>query len=422
MKDNSSGIINIWNLPQEKIFVKLNKNTRRVLVSKLLRRYKTLAEISRRTGLSYSITKKFKYGTRSISLQALNKIIITLGKPQLKDLINKNIEKLLSKTGGKGISQPKTLFNFNSIEGAIFLSAIFHDGGINKDMQPFYANFDEKMRTKIKNVSEQIFGKAEFYENKKDNPFVRFPKIIGIILVYGLGMKPGYKVYNNPAVPEFILSSDLSIKKAFIKQAFDDEGSISRNEIYFSLATDVTNIPKEVRSRIKKFKLLKFASRIFLADKAILENIGIKPTFSVYETKVKKNKEIRHYWQMCITTKLNLLLFANNVGFTINYKKEKLKKLAKKYEKKKEISPYGKGKVDALKRIGELEKSKGYFNSITLAKFLDKSFALSSLRIKQLKDEKLIKKIGEQKSRGPIPIYLYRISERGRRYIKSQKL
>jgi hypothetical protein len=328
-----TGIVSVWDLPKEKVYVNLNSDIKYKIFAKLKYLFKNKHGIARNLHVNVDMVKNFFDRNHAASLKFIEKVIEVLKSHNITDFDKKDVEKeiktIQTKTGKK-IYDIKFPINFNSENGAILISMIFHDGGIEKTkLWPFYKNYEKEKINHIKTVFRELIGRAKIYEDKK-NSEIHFPNVFGIILVFGLGLQAGAKVEVNPEVPEFIYSAEKSVKSAYLKQAFDDEGTIALGksgikEIKIGLSIDASNLSKRMREKIKKERLIEYAPNILKADQKLLESINIKvnPPRVVSEY-LTKNKKIRQYWEITISSQENILNFYNNVGFYLSRKQRTL--------------------------------------------------------------------------------------------------
>jgi hypothetical protein len=247
---------------------------------------------------------------------------------------------------GKSVINPVIPFNFNTEKGATIISAIFHDGGLVNPANPtvgycfHYRNYNRGLLDYIVQTAKIVFGNMNI-KYQKNNTFVVFPKIVGFILIKGLGLEPGHKNEINPHIPEFIFNSDENIKCKFLQQAFDDDGSVEKwnkrgsgKQITLVASIDMSKYNQELRDKIRITHDDKFASNIIKADRRLLNDIGIV----VHGPRVKREYitskgKIRHTWKILISDKRNIEVFYNKVGFKLSYKQERLKNMLGSYKK-----------------------------------------------------------------------------------------
>ena len=211
--------------------------------------------------------------------------------------------------------------NFNEKEGAQIISAFLFDGGIVHDLRPFYTNNNEFLISRvIKNVST-VVGHTEFNKRTDDeNIRVEFPKILGHILVDGLGMIPGSKVIRNTPIPSFILHSKLSIIRVFLQQAFDDEGSVHLGRSGRSVQLSQHNSKTEPPVRLLQLKELveKF-------------NIPVNGPHGPVKAHKTKKGYISYGWVIQISNLSDIYNFAKKINFGLPNKRNKLRELLDSY-------------------------------------------------------------------------------------------
>jgi hypothetical protein len=324
-----NGIVDLWSLPENKIYLDLEKSFKEKIFKSAKEYARTWDKLGKNIGFSVN-----KYGSCKIiesarckrfSLSLLNKILDYLssnGADIDKSCIERKISVISSKRGGSNklansIFNPKLPFNFNTVDGATVLSAIFHDGGIDSRLLPHYCNPENiELRKKIYEAFTKVFG--EFKSKKSDpvrNQQLYFPKIVGIVLVYGLGLSYGRKVVNNPSIPKFLFDSSKNVKSAYVQQAFDDEAHVHRHDREISL--------KLASSSEKPANLLTGLKRLLEEFDIDVNNISFS---DFYKTK-EGDKASR--WVLSITHQDNLKTFYDRIGFYTSYKEGRLKEIVK---------------------------------------------------------------------------------------------
>lgn len=158
-KPNETGIVHLWNLSEKEIYLNFEEsykkdflNTARVLAggrwSDLIKEIGVYVSPYKDTQL-----RSFKRG-KLASLSLIKKISTFLvDKKEIKfslDEIERNILCIACKNSKQKIFHPKFPVNFNTKEGAIIVSALFHDGGITtRDFAPFYSNINKEMIERV---------------------------------------------------------------------------------------------------------------------------------------------------------------------------------------------------------------------------------------------------------------------------------
>lgn len=209
---------------------------------------------------------------------------------------------------GYSIFNPKFPMDFNSVEGAKIVSSILFDGGIKKTLHPFYTNKDESLIKNFNVTIEKVIGKIKFRENKNSNACqVTYPNIVGLILT-ALGLVPGKKVFTNPSIPDFILYGSKEIQSAFLQQAFDDEGTVSKTAIQLSQVHSKVEPPL----RLSQIKLL-------------IEDLGIRVSgpYGPYKYEAKSG-DSKYAWYIQITNRTDIREFTKKINFSSERKRNAL--------------------------------------------------------------------------------------------------
>jgi len=329
-----TGIVDLWDLPHNLVYIRLNKEFEIKLKNNLLKIGETKKYIPLFMKMSYEEFKGFFTG-QAKSLDFFDKLISFLYIKNNFEINHNNLSENVcwvgSKSEGKGIHNPQLPFNFNTVGGATVVSAILHDGGITKEPTafPLYRNYEKILRDNLIRTVKSVVG---YIHVKINGSGLTFPKILGTILIHGIGMSSGSKTRSNQKIPSFIINGNEKIKGAFLRQAFDDDGSIylRRNdnggrEINLTNTIDVSNLRDNLCKEIKNRQLGEYASNIIKQNKYLLENLGIKvkgPTLKrVYTT---NEGEIKYTWRILITYKKDFRTYKEKIGFLIPMKSKRL--------------------------------------------------------------------------------------------------
>jgi len=403
-----NGIVSLWSLPEDKVYLDLEREFKEKIFNLAKEHAGSWYNLGKQLDLpvnKYDDCKILESARcKRFSLSMLCKIIKYLnsnGETINKDLVEKKIIVLSSKRGGSNklansIFNPKIPFNFNTVDGATVISAIFHDGGINRRRQPHYSNPENlELRQKVYEAFTNVFGN---FASKKSNPIknqqLYFPKIVGTIITYGLGIPCGRRVINNPSIPRFIFHSSDNVKSAFVRQAFDDESHVHRTQ---------RNISLKLSSGSKN------PSNIIIDDKNLLESLGIDVSGPHYIDCYKcKDGTSAFRWYILISHQDNLKSFYDKIGFHSTYKQKRLQEIVKtvtryQYSTRKSNAIY-------LSACSSLQRKYGFITSRELAIEIGRSQILAKKVIQRL----VINKI--------LLIKECRHGNRGAKYILSEKL
>lgn len=385
---SKNGIVHIWALSKT-ICIDFRPNYRKKLLRTLRKlsankNWYTIGKMlypNEKPRKAFNLIVSFVRRNKKASFKLICKISEFLTFNGYKEFslenMEKNINRISADNPGNEILNPKLPFNFNSPSGSRFLSAIFHDGGINRQLQPFYVNFDSQMRKSIKISAIKIFGNIQGQIDGRKQ--LTFSKIIGEALVYGFGLPTGRKIYFDPCIPEFIIKANQKIRKSFIKQTFDDEGTVGNGYIKLKLA----NITKP--------------SRLLKDDKKLIESLDIRTTKIIKtEEYLTKNNEIHECHAFFITGRNDLLKYHRIIDFNIIKKSSKLKKLLASYKQLHTVR--NQALNFALQNISQLELEEGIINSKELKRKTGRSDSRTFWYLRELTKSGLIKIIKDSQS------------------------
>ena len=217
------------------------------------------------------------------------------------------------------ILNPKLPFNFKSENGVRLVSSILHDGGITSELNPHFTSSYLYFRKLFKDNVETVLGKLR---NRSSNPknfeCIVFPKTVGIIFVYGIGLEFGKKVITNPKIPEFIFNLPSELKWCFISQAIDEDGTIEdkakRIQIHHSIDTFYDNNSK---------------SELIFDTKKLLKSLNVDSTEpTILSQYINREGHECERWMLRIPTR-ELKYCWNDIRLKLIYKESRLKNLFK---------------------------------------------------------------------------------------------
>ncbi len=324
-----NGLVHLWELPKSTTYIRVKDNTWGNIFAELKRLHGTNKELGKRLGISgRNVQKICTATTESISLENFTNISEFLVKATSDESFGlKVLEKELLYIRTKGANSgkvyyPKFPIDFNSEDGGKIIGALLGDGGVRKDMRPFYTNKEKERIFEIVDSMEKVVGKfrrsnlVETPSPFKPGSIVYsydFYKIIGRILRYGIGMSCGDKVVNDPALPEFCFASSVSFKKNLIRAFFTDEAHVHRAGV--DLAPQIT---------LRQVKLLEnkeFPRRLVDIGK-LLASLGLKPTL-FFETSYGCPE--RGVFTILLSKLNDTRYFYENIGFSSPSKMDKLR-------------------------------------------------------------------------------------------------
>jgi len=360
-----NGLVEFWSLPEDKIYLDLEKDFKDELFNRAKNYASTWAILGQELGLERNSRGCCKVLESSkekrFSLRILKKLIAYLethGEYIDKRTIEQKITVISTKCGSSrkyanSIFEPRIPFNFNTPSGAVVTSALLHDGGINSKLKPHYSNPDDvELRKKVSVAFTDVFGRFVSVKSIPEiNEQLYFPTIVGIILVYGLGMQRGRKVVNNPSVPPFIFNSSQSVISAFLRQAFDDEAHVhhTQRNIVLKLAAS-SNEPPRLLTDLKK----------------LLQGFGIRVSGPQYHDTYRSDDGVKaSRWTIGIFGQDNLKGFLKDIGFSCTKKQYRLHTIVNSL-KEAHYSLHDKPRI-VLEAMNRLQTHYGYITSRDLA-------------------------------------------------------
>lgn len=259
------------------------------------------------------------------------------------------------------------------------------DGFLFNSLTNFgFVSKDKDMLLKIKKDVEEEFkvtgelkkkrdkGDIEYINNKKiliKQPTyeLRCPnRALGSLLLK-LGVPKGKKIYQEMFVPDWVLSGNKNIKRAFLQGLFDSELSNSSISTYKGHKNNLSSPRMEMGKSIDlKYNLYRYLEQI----KNLLTDFGINSTINY----LRKYNHGKISFTLIVNNKLiNIYYLIDKVGFYYNFsrakKAEYIKRLAAEKIKKKNV----------LYKILDYCKDKSYFTTENIEKDLKISPSSSRL-------------------------------------------
>lgn len=344
-----TGIVHLWDLSEKKVYLAFEENYKKGIIYILRNFFSSLKDMS----VGLDIPLKGNQPTlirgfidkRSTSLYVIKKISNFLVLKGFNEFSLKHLEKkiiLIKSKGGyaKPILNPKFPMDFNHKEGAIIVSGILHDGGIEKHYsEPFYSNLNEGMRIRFFKAVEKVVGDVKVSRGlNTDDKEVDYPQILGHILI-SLGLKNGKKGVTNVGVPSFIFNCPKEVIGEFLAQVIADDGYVSNfkngiREIAVRLHIEVTSFSEELKDKILELNDSAYAPQLLLDDKKLFERLGLKVhgprlcAVKSWEDK-KRHKRLSYGWRIRIHDWKSMFVLYQNLIIPIKYKQEALEKLVK---------------------------------------------------------------------------------------------
>ncbi|MCD6477347.1 MAG: hypothetical protein J7K26_04305 [Candidatus Aenigmarchaeota archaeon] len=323
-----NGIVHLYELPENEVCIKLPKRIQKemfLLASKIAGDNIKLSKILKINNATLHDFKKSRFA--STRLKIVEKLSNFLVKNGYKQYTLENLEKkvLAIKTHwvGKFIYNPKFPINFNTEAGVISIGAFLFDGGITQNKYPFYTNSEKYLIDKVIRSVEKTVGKINYNIRKQKTGTIvlDLPKILGLILIHGLNIPAGKKIFTNPEIPEFIMNGSKEIKRAFLQQAFDDEGTPQPGKNTSGRGIQLTQSGVSRKPSIRLFQLKELISSF---------NIPVNGPHYMQEY-VSKSGTITHLWAIQITNQRDIRKFAERINFSLTRKIKKLQEVLDSY-------------------------------------------------------------------------------------------
>lgn len=384
MKINQeSGIVSIWNIPKLRLHLDPYFCLEMIKELRSFGNYPKIAKLITepldKKGSAYTLIN-FKI-RKSGPVGLIYKIGIFLSNKGLKKFHPHNMEHCITGISVYGmekstIKNPKIPFDFTTESGCIFLSALLHDGGISKTFVPHYCNTDIELRKKVFKATQNIFGILPSKFNSCSER-LNFPRVCGLVLVYGLGLKAGNKIFTDPHIPEFIFNLAPKKISVFLRQSFDDDGTVAPSSHFVRLSLSIKGNDKPLRLLIQIRELLQFLGIGFTEPSLMKEYIA------------KKDGIKRSSWGITLTGREELEIFKIKVDFSVNRKRKKLDKILNDVNER--HFKWGRIENHVLNASNNIESRYGYFTRNLVAKEIGRTWSrMQQIFQKLLKEGRII--------------------------------
>lgn len=301
----------IWNCPDD--WISLKGNGLYDLLRITVLRAEGINSLSRKIDVPSHRLRKFtcqKFRRTNISISDLQKI---LGYIKSQEEESWQADLRIRSLGRNGtIINPKFPINFSSIEGARTIADVLTDGALSlprgtveymnsneqeivgniKSMNILFCNHEieassaqdalnqSKIKCKVyKYDTTKIGGKRPYF-------ILKYPQSIGNFFLT-LGLPPGKKVYTDPKIPEFILSSNETLAKVFLERVIINEGHVKPTCISIGHSTAILDgQPPEL---VKGYRTL-------------FNKLGVETSRPQLMKTYKTDNGTKHaYWRITIT-------------------------------------------------------------------------------------------------------------------------
>ena len=346
---------------------------KRGLVLKLIIQAKekagNLNRVCLKTGLTYPSLYNFINGKHKlISVYKLKKILTFLDLPY--EFVNDEISEV-RKGAIPSIISPKFPIDLTTREGAYLIGNILSDGTVYKDkksrnvLRTKYSSSDPEQITFFLNNLNQIYGQIHHIsEINGKNVYLKIGTTVVGESLRKVGVPVGNKTTLNYNLPVFLFDSENDVKISYLRAIYSDEGSVGHPlpEIVLTRCKHINNdLTKEENDLLEsKFvplmkvriisttghvlrsisfpklnklfpdnsllnKIKQIAVPKLLSDESrLLSSLGIETR--IYITTLSKTTLGRYTVSatMKISKKESIINFANNVGFELTRKQDRL--------------------------------------------------------------------------------------------------
>lgn len=302
--------VNLWDLPEDKIYVILNKEFNERLLNEIKSKFRSFRQFYIKFNLYHQTFIRWRK-KKEYPLILIKRFCKETNIPFTeleKNVIGIRSGRFFSKGTFKStIIYPK--FPITLIpELARMIAHMLGDGCIIINKRGHYNfqyyNKNNHLREMFKNDSKKVFGNLHIREAiNKGTPYIFLPAPVTIIFLYLV------KDFHSKTsrLPKFIKTASFKIKREFLKCIFDDEASVkfrkSERQIEFALS-----------------------NKLFVKDiKLLLNEFGIKTSKILERTDKKGNYKAYFY----IRNYHNIFKFWKSIGFYHPQKQKRLEKIIK---------------------------------------------------------------------------------------------
>lgn len=304
METNSSILeFNIWDLPEDKIYLKIDDKCRVDFLNEAIKISGSWVEFTNFLHITSSSLSYYKNGICLIPLRIIKNTLNLYPQEMKETLISKINENIKEIRVGYGRGEVVKRYNiprrFTNILSRI-AGHLSGDGGIDERGVVYYANKCEVLVEQFKHDLKKEFKNINHseYIDLKNVKSVRFPRFVGIILQHFFGNMYGQFKH----VPEFILNSNKTCKKLFLRALFDDEGSVRTKEHKIEIKMANEHIIKTVKEMLEEFNI------------------------TTGKISIRKYSKPNHndQFRLIISGRHNIEIFNKEIGFDHSLKKKKL--------------------------------------------------------------------------------------------------
>jgi len=296
-------LINIVDLPVERIYVRLSATYLQRTLVKLKRKYGSKRKIAYNLGVKWPTFRDW------FAQRYFMPLWFAIKYNKELNISLKSLEENIVEYKGKGTSHiiKNPILPLNRTQELFNIVGHFIGDGFITSKNVGYVNLNKKLLDSMETRMKDAFGymKILYSHSLAGIPTIIFPRITGQIIKHIFKMDFRCK---KTRISNIILNATINEKAAFIRALFDDDGSIRRSEITLYSAN---------------YYLLKDVQNL-------LDSMNIK-------SNVRKMSKNRDYYVLYILTDF-ILNFSKLIGFEHTEKKLKLERLIAKRFKKCELT------------------------------------------------------------------------------------
>jgi FAD synthetase len=427
-----TGLIFLWNL-DPRVNVRISPRKIKKIMDMALSKTQTKLNLGRILGekiSGWACGRIYRFEkNKFIPLSFLAKLLYFIGNFSLvhpDDIIAITTDG----TCKKCIINPKLPFDFRTKSGVRSLAAILHDGCITRNYIEYtkaFATTDEEayfMRKRFLLDAKNIFGDIEppkkGWEKTLSKKSINLPKIFADIVSLLIDIES--KKRGDASIPDFIFRLSQENMCIFLRQAFDDDGSIYFKKSERNIRLRLCKKLHVATSKKKDLQSLDNAPKLLLDNLQLLRSIGFDiPNPKLIEIRPDTNTLV---WQISILGQENLRKFHNYINFDLKYKSQKLEEAIDSYKQTQFRNRTAEKQFLMKAYLIQLEKSR--FSARDLSLITGRTYERTCVVINKLLSRGMIKKVrtkkfigigGKSTLRGS-KAAKYKISKKGRNLIR----
>ncbi len=306
---------------------------------------------------------------------------------------------------GKSHFKPNLPFKLHNESGVEIRAAFLSDGHVPKNPTscPVYSASEMDLQERLIELCKIIFGEFNCeikYGHKALE--TKFPAVIGTALELG-GVPRGDKRIVNCYVPKDILTGEDKLKRIYLSRVFDDEGDVyfdkhGKRAVRLTRTVSINNCKDTFKLNQGKWTPCNVSnapiSNLIRGEQLLLRRLRIDAKIYNEGFYRSRKDKITTKWRIQIGQQDSVKRFESEIGFGLEAKRDKLKKLVNSYVKRKLPNNCGKNLVMEVGR--KYYQRNGFFRYRDLSKdFVSMKFSsnFAGSHLKSLLNEGKIRKI-----------------------------